>query len=340
MFKRGQVETPVNWVFVLVAGAIILLFFAIVIFRMQSTTTKQSQATLITNLNSIFTGTSLSSETSAIIENLPKQNIHFECQGYSLGDLTGGFEDRLTFAPSILSLQPLIVWSVSWNVPFFVSNFLFLTNPNLRYVFVYNPESSQARNLKNRIEQSLSKDITKIFVTSASQIVENGAETKFIFIDTNIEALHPSFHDIKINIQKINNNGIIEFYTKEQNTDAFELKLSPSSIFFEDTTLIAGIIVDDAEYLDCMMNKAFERYKEVSYILNQRVLSLKSGLLQCNNKYSNASEQLYNLLASTSYIDQKKQDRLQTFVIELNTLINQLKINNQELPLHSCPTIY
>ena len=135
--KRGQVETPVNWIFVLIAGTVILLFFGIVMFRVQDTSEKQADVSLITNMNSIISGIELSSSTSVLIEDLPPEKVLFECQGYTLGGLSGSYNQRLTFAPSNLNIRPLIVWTLDWSMPYFVSNFVYLSNPNLKYIFVY-----------------------------------------------------------------------------------------------------------------------------------------------------------------------------------------------------------
>ena len=338
MFKRGQVETPINWIFVLMAGSVILLFFAIVIYRIQGTVEKQASATLITSLNSIFSGMGLSSDTSAVIPNLPNSELFFNCQGYSSGDLTGGFEERLTFAPSTLNIQPLIVWSMPWNMPFFISNFLFITTSNIKYVFVHD-EAGASNSLKLKIEALLSEHITKQFVKSSSSLQEEGTITKFIFLNMDPESLHPSFINLRVNALKINANGVVSFYEKLPGVNKFELKLNPSSVFFDDATLIASIMVDNAEYYECMLSKAIKRYEQLAYIISERVSSLKSLVPVCNQRYNPAASNLYSFLSSTSFIEEKEEDVL-SYLNNIKTLINQIKANNEELPLHSCPPIY
>ena len=173
MKKRGQVETPINWVFVLIAGAIILLFFSIVIYRIQGTAQKQSEASLITNINSILSGIGLSSSTSVLIEDLPSRNAFFSCQGYNLEGAAGIYDQRLTFAPNSLNIQRLVLWTNAFNMPFFISNFLYVSSPDIRYIFVYD-DSSASQNIRNRIGKLIPESISQEFITNAALAKESG----------------------------------------------------------------------------------------------------------------------------------------------------------------------
>ncbi len=331
--RKAQIETSVNWIFVLIAGAIILLFFIMILYRMQSTAEKEGYAAVINNLDSIFSGAELSSKLTSLITDIPKHEVRFECQGFSLGGMTGGYNQKLVFAPSLLQTNPLLIWSLDWNMPYFISNFLLVTSPLVRYIFVYDGANPVSLDLKNRIEQLLPDKMTKEFLMSASGIRDTGIyATRIIFLERDPEA--PMLMVNKaMTALKVGGGNLLSFYAKGSGTADFQPDSEESiSVYFDDASLMAAVISDNSEQYNCMMGRAFEKYKRIAYIIDQRVDDLAAALPHCAPHYTAAAKDVYEQLFasgdfSTQYADLKQS-------IEL------LEQNNRQLPLYSCPAIY
>jgi hypothetical protein len=329
--KKGQVEEPINWVFILVAGGVILLFFGILIFRFQSVSERETSASVINNLNSIFSGLELSSKTSVLVQDLPDAESFFDCQGFSSGELSGSYAQKLVFAPSSSRLKPLIVWTQDFNLPFFVSNFVFVTSPKIKYVFVYDENSVSSKSLKSRIEKLLPETINKVFVTDLAVVSEKGAySTKVLFLDVAPQPVAPVFESIKIPAVRIGYPAKLEFFVKETGASVFRVS-EKSAQYLEDATLVAAIITDNQEYYNCMLIKAFDRYKQIAYVLEQRVNVLGQALPHCTGSYTDIMTKLYDRLSAG--LDESLLSELPLYVTNIREI-------NRQLPLHSCPTIY
>ncbi|MFA5141394.1 MAG: hypothetical protein WC471_00290 [Candidatus Woesearchaeota archaeon] len=321
--KKAQAEESINWVFVLMAGAVILLFFAMIIYRFGIVSEKQTDVTIVTNLNSILAGTELSSRFSTLIEDLPNdKEAYFDCNGFTIGGSTNSYQQKIVFAPSQLPLNPLRIWTLDWNMPYLVTNFVYLTSRKIQYVFVHDENSP----LKSRIESIIPEDMNKLFLTDTSRTFNN-CPTRYVFLDKDPVSLQ----DIcaTSTAVRINSDGTISYYSKNGNSFILE----GQSNYFDDASLQAAIIADNAVYYECMMNKAFKRYKSVSYIIAERTLSLKNDpqLVQCNSHYNTDAEDLYRIVASGNF---------KTAFNEIKSLMTSIIGTNRQLPLYSCPTIY
>ncbi len=331
--KKAQVETSINWIFVLIAGAIILLFFIMILYRMQNTAEKEGYAAVINNLDSIFSGAELSSKLTSLITDIPKHEVRFECQGFSLGGMTGSYNQKLVFAPSLLQTNPLLIWSLDWNMPYFISNFLLVTSPSVRYIFIYDETNPASNSLKLRIEQLLPDKMTAEFLTSASGVRDTGiGYTRMIFLERDPEV--PMLMRTKpMTALKVSKNNLLSFYVKSSGAADFIADSEESaSIYFDDASLMAAVISDNSEQYNCMMGRAFEKYKRIAYIIDQRVDDLAAALPHCASHYTTAAKDVYEQLFalgdfSTQYANLKQS-------------IDLLEQNNRQLPLYSCPTIY
>ena len=61
--RKAQIETQFNWLFILVAGAVILIFFAGIVIKQKSSSEQKIAENVMTDLQSIFTGGSVSTGT-------------------------------------------------------------------------------------------------------------------------------------------------------------------------------------------------------------------------------------------------------------------------------------
>ena len=127
MNKRG-IEMQAHWIFILIAGAIILAFFFSIVAKQKSLSEQKISITLSSNIEAVFSG-AIESKGTAQLLTVPKDGIAFACSegcdcNFWIGDKATSFRDKIIFAPKIVIGQDATAWSNEWKLPFRVSNFL------------------------------------------------------------------------------------------------------------------------------------------------------------------------------------------------------------------------
>ena len=105
--KRGQMEVTFNWMYVLIAGAAILLFFGWIIVRGAQVSEEDLSRQVARIMKSIFTAASVSEKTQNYVDasGLADYTLYFNCEDgvgrYGIKDRTGNVEDSISpvFAP-------------------------------------------------------------------------------------------------------------------------------------------------------------------------------------------------------------------------------------------------
>ena len=136
--KKGVVEVQFNWVFIIIIGAVILGFFVSLSMRQKDVSEQKLSATVAEHMKTILTGAQVT-ERSVNLITVPRRDITYDCgEGFSISSMAS-FNPRIIFAPSLLKSQSqkLITWSLDWNMPFRITNFLYMTSPDIYYIFVH-----------------------------------------------------------------------------------------------------------------------------------------------------------------------------------------------------------
>ena len=193
MDKKGQ-EDMLNWVFILVSGAIILGFFAIFIVKyidlqekkesieisriffetlkvlQQSSTTDSGYYIGADDPNGFKTGIETSIGYSC--EN-DKASIIVNEESLSSLDVS----EVVLYLPNEMRIKSLDTWIFPWNFPYFVDNFVFISDDERKFLIIFDED--------NR-EFATSLDIPYIFDV---ELVEKGQEnidlesnTKLVYI--------------------------------------------------------------------------------------------------------------------------------------------------------------
>ncbi len=143
--KKSQVSVQINWLFVLIAGAIILLFFIGIVFRQKTISDSRLTASIAEDLDLIITGAESAGSTATPIP-IPPIEIKFSCEGdeepwFGVDWERTGVDRRLNkkivFGPDLIKGLNIITWALRFQAPFTVSNFVYLTSPSIRYIFVF-----------------------------------------------------------------------------------------------------------------------------------------------------------------------------------------------------------
>ena len=180
--KRGAIEVQFNWVFVLIVGALILIFF-INISNAQRKNADQTLAfDLLSKVDLIMSGALAIPKTGQIFD-MPNIDFNLECGRISTSGVSRQFPDRIVFGPDLIKGKRLVIWSQDWTVPYKVSNFLYMTTSGVRYIIVSaNPTDTDAVNFRNALPDNITKEISTL--SPAILTDKNNYKIKLIFLDT------------------------------------------------------------------------------------------------------------------------------------------------------------
>jgi len=344
MKKRGVIEVQFNWVFVLIVGAVILLFFTTAILRQKDISEAKIASTILTDLETITTGAKVSRSTFQVIH-LPDTKVKFLCDDclckFYIGDSSKPFRDKVIFSPSEIKGRKILAWTQEFSYPFRVSNLLFLTGPMVRYV-IRNPENALEGILINK---SLPQEVLHDYNPGTVEDM-NHDKVKFVYIDTTIE----------------NNDAFALKHMKDNDVSAIEVSTVARTITFyykvndewgpaEGTTnwvsptredLYGAFFAENIEMYNCQMREIFKRMAISSNIYLQKTANFKSyferTLNDCQHHYIPALSTLDSLKQLAASLQDGFPSTLD--LNQLSTASDKLNNQNNNIMIKYCPEIY
>ncbi len=329
--KKAQVEIQFNWIYVSIAGVIILSVFVGIAVRMNQNSKERLAADAITIFDEIFTSVQASENTENNIS-LPGLDLEVEsdnpaCNHYSISGTDRSqisIEFTPFFSPRIIKTR-ILSYSLGWNMPFRVNYFIYMTSPGIAYVSIGN----------NEIAGSMPEHLNLIEEDNVDDFKDENYDRIRFFAD-NIDKLENVDSSVKrnkhVSAVVIGNNNEIDYYTYENNN--WEHK--GTTYYFDDTTLMAAIYSDNIEAYECNMAKAILRLNKFSTILESRADELNDAdLYQTCTNYDTAAALLSEMESETT-----STKLTADMVSSLMQIRDDLSGINTELNKQSCPTIY
>ena len=288
--KKSQVSSQFNWIFVLIVGGMFLVMFFTMSTRQSTAADTRISAIALSGISTIFesarTGTSLSS-----VVNVPNIEIRFTCEtglfnsdniysDYRVGTLSRRIPALPTFAPGTLSGDDLVTWTVSWDMPFKVMNFLFLANSMTRF-FLYFPED-EFPELKRAINNSFSSNIRHMFIDSLDEIADYNDDHSIIVVFTSddsndfVDEMDISLEDIFEKDARIlqvvpDSNylfGYVDYYDKRKSHQS-------RTTYFGLASLYGAMFSPSSDFYECSMLKAMKRFQRVSCVYKQKYSAMR-----------------------------------------------------------------
>ncbi|MBU0628762.1 MAG: hypothetical protein KKC75_06235 [Nanoarchaeota archaeon] len=352
MKKRGMIEVNFNWIFILIAGAVIFVFFINIVNKQRQFSEIKTSGSIVTNLESILTGAQVSTGTVNIID-LPKVDIGFECDRYFIGPVPKQTRGNVIFAPNLLKGKQMITWTLDWNLPYRVTNILYITDPELRYIIVYD---SNTEALAKKLDDELPKEMNKELVdkTKLGNLGDkNNYQVRFIFLAgvtldataanglTNLAKMRDE--DVTaINLTEpgtsniLSNTGTIKFLQKQGNIWVEK----GTTYYLKKETFFGAIFAADLETYNCVMKKAFKKLNLVTKVYTQRSTELRTYYGFTNTCFSpHDTARLVNM----EQYSQTQSDDFPNDLAAINaiqTTYTSIKDQNQRAQLFSCALIY
>ena len=334
MEKKGAIEIQFNWILVLVAGAVVIIIFMGFISKQQDASSTSTDILAASSLESILNSYHNNDISNAV--KISKSKISFNCNSFSIGDISKQTGALILFSPASLETDELNILSFGWNMPYRITNFAYITSPDVRYVFIGN--SDFAREMFEKIRGKARADgFTNVLAIHD----ENNGRIRLIFfeqnpeIPENIDTLDLSLSALKIDGDE--NKGIIEFFDFIGNK--FELR--GKSYYVKEASLFGAIFSDDIGMYNCNMEKGFNKLKIISQVYNKKVNDIIEQY--SNIEESNICRDFYqsNLLSiydSISYL--ASSDFQSSNHEDITNAANKIEEINDEANALSCVLIY
>src|SRR3989338_7443073 len=112
--KKGIVEVQFNWIFVLIVGGILIITVTSVIIKQKNSAENSIRITLLNTLRSLIASSSVSSGAT-MSASMPKAEVVYECNKFSIGDISKSYNGLVMFGPSSLkgkniSMQNIVLY--------------------------------------------------------------------------------------------------------------------------------------------------------------------------------------------------------------------------------------
>jgi len=353
--NKKAVDVQFNWIFVLIAGAVILAFFFSVVQKQRALSEEKLAIALSSQMDAIFTG---AIERQSTIQTLvtPQPGIAFACSDvcectYRIGSKSTEFRDKILFAPALIKDQDALAWAVEWERPFRIANFLLLTNPTIKYYLIYDKDdpTTQSPQLFARLSKGLPKELnieTLQYPDRISGLTPQGyAETRFIFLSTpqkpTLESLNSGFAKEDVSGLWIDADGQQAIFYEKRDSGKPSFDSYPTALA-GDATAYGAMFAADHDMYNCMMRRAFRQMDIIARISAERAKLLQQAMDAQNPPRAECAYDAQHLTGvagdaaklATAFPDDKEA------LGAIAAAQAELKRENDNLFPQSCPVIY
>ncbi|MFC2135433.1 hypothetical protein ACFLTH_12540 [Bacteroidota bacterium] len=331
--EKGQISLQFNWIFILAVGIIILIFFLIVVKNQTKNADYELSGDILRNLDTVVKSSEHVEGTFKRIK-IPDSVIVFECETetnisfYNIGNgIRKDIPYDIIFSQRELKGTELMSITKSWDVPFRIAMFQYLTTKKAQFLIVEDT-GGLAQELFDLLPENISKKMIE-----TNDIVEDNNYDYYKIIQfeesllpsENIRAPADRVHTITISpALGLDSYGTVKF---DETTTHSYLKLA---------SLFGAIFAHDADIYECTMNKAFQRFETLINLTSSRMAELKTTETdgQCISLLTWGEEDLDNILSN---IQNNGLSSADTIYISSNSLERG---NHNLIRGKNCPLVY
>jgi hypothetical protein len=289
--KKG-IDIQFNWIFVLIAGAILLGFF----FSLINNTLKQGTDDMSQQSQQDLRFLLKTSESSRQTEKtMPfTKKIIFSCDGVSEYYIQGfsqhyRYDYNVIFSPPSLDGKEILVKTDSLQAPQTVMPFVYLTNKDVEYVFMGSDP------ILLQLYSSMPKNTTRRMITDGSQTPDKNYD-RTIFITADPAGPDDAWLSFSPKAGRVfavqitavggvlNGYGNVTFYTHDGS--GFAPVAGGVKPYFGEQMLLGAIVSGDAQIFECQALKSLRRLNMLANLTKMRLdnLSLSQSAV-CTSKY-------------------------------------------------------
>ena len=289
--KRGQIELTFNWIYILIAGVVILLFFIGIVVKQKASSEQQLSSDVLRIMESIFTGAGVSEKTKNSIDasSLGEYVFYFQCQEgvgeYGVAGTGNRVQDAIAplFSPAELPGARLSLWSLPYKLPYKVIDFLFVTSENTKYYLLGEAEFATEFLAETTPDAGVQFRLNVQSITDP-ELADPGQNFQVRLVDfTNIlvqdglpvPSRLQSLDDTKVTAVAFPSLNRVDYYQKE---GMVWKKRTPNPLpivslgGLRDAAKYAAIFAGNEEIYTCNMQKAFRRLQYVTEVYAEHKL--------------------------------------------------------------------
>lgn len=347
LHKKAAIDVQFNWIFVLIIGALILVFFISVMKTSEKSATKSTYQSITLDLKNLFTQTELDVRNSRTIK-LPNIIMNFECDEFTV-EKSSSYQEikyKTIFSPNKIKGRELLTYTNTYNIPYPVDYFVYMTSNQVRYDFV-DCTVSGCDTLKKELISMLPVNSTILNVKTDFSNVKNDNyyKERFIFIGT-----EPSSEDLS-NLEKLNDKDVTaiyiidsnlkygKFFYYEKNGKNF-IKLSTQHSYLG-KEMLAGAVISDSELYDCNVKKSLSKFKILTYLYSNRLNNFTVEYSKYKSNTASQEYSCYQIYKSMSLNSTLSELILNTpryaIIFDNNIALGEA---NKNLISNSCPLLY
>src|SRR3989344_1238010 len=145
--KKKAFEMQLHWIFILFAGAMILSVIFTVVVKQRSLANENLAISLGKALNTFLVKSSEAGGTKLPIDEFSDFKLGFSCSDFcdcrfDVSGVSQPLNDKIVFAPKLIDKAEFTLWTLPWNVPFRVDNFVFLIPDSTKFYVVSSDSSN------------------------------------------------------------------------------------------------------------------------------------------------------------------------------------------------------
>lgn len=343
-------EVEFHWIFILIAGAVILGFFFMIAQKQKNLSTERLATTISGELESAFVA-ALQSKGTAQIMNTPTEGMSFSCGetnvcacSYSFLDKEYALGDLLLFPSKEITEPQAIIWTLDWKTPFRATNFLYLANPTTKYVIVKS-DDLVVKQFETKLIRDLPSTLKTQIVDDISHIVYDAKKTRIIFLVEPPATLSQLTQGKDVTAVFIQPPATLEFYTRKsvnkefiKTAAPFIIDSAPFDQAINDAFLYAAFFAEDPHLYTCQLRKAYTKLSSVAAVIHSRTTKISSEIT--TNKPHCTGYQHPLGLISTLKNNAQSISQGNNIPPGFLTLTQNLQTANKALLIANCPTIY
>ncbi len=328
MSKKAALSIQFNWIFILIAGGMILFFFFGIISRQREASDESIDRAMLDYFENILSGTNVKIGT---VENytLGRSSLELSSDFYGFQRSQRDIRNKIVFGPNLVKGNRMIIYTDYWSLPYKIDYFVYITSNEVRYIFVEEDHNTaEIRRIIAIMPDFVNIETIRDFRLSGISD-NNHYKVKFIFVNSNLNIqnldfsqsgiVRRDFSAVNVIVSSgidIDNFGQVQFYKKERTTLREEGTRMP---FLKKETLRGAIFAEDSEFYSKSLQKALNKLDMMSEIYRHNALELE-GYAQGNV-----------LLRSYGCL---------TIYGEILDSIGKIIQNNKELNLHNFENLY
>ena len=290
--KKGQTESSFTWIFVSIAGVLILFFFIAFAFDIISFGSKMNALQVRNILNEKMNALGFAVNKFESFSFPSDVDVNLHCDQVSqkmllsvkeLSDAPANLQ-HIVFSQNNIVGKQFVLWTQNWEYPFLITNYFYLYKPNQKFYLVYDRDS------ESRVNQI---NIPGAIIETVSSIPDTVTNSDVIIFFKN-----------PTNLGLLNQNKVLQV----TDTQVKFINEGTSKDYLSDEMLVGAFLVSDSEEYQCLYDKSLTKKNLITdiYIRKADYLILKTD--NCDNIYNQMKQTLssYPSLTNKQALDQTK----------------------------------